>query len=78
MRPHKNYGQMSCLERRAHLVFDKFRGTRMDTAYTSSVLGRECCDDGGPVTVQRREGLQVRLQQAWRSVNLPGVAGEPC
>jgi hypothetical protein len=50
----------------------------MDTAYTGGVLGRECCDDGGPVTVQRREGLQVRLQQAQRSVNLPGVPGEPC
>jgi hypothetical protein len=50
----------------------------MDTAYTSCILGRECCDDGGPVTVQCRESLQIRLQQAQRSVNLPGVPDEFC
>ena len=42
---------MSSLEVRAHLIFDEFRGARMDATHTSSVLRGECCDDTGSITV---------------------------
>ena len=76
MKPLTKSGQMSYGESRTYLIFDKFRGTRVDTADTGCVLRGECCDDARPIAVQRGESLQVCLRQAQESVNLSKTLGD--
>lgn len=43
----------------------------MDPAHTGGVLRGKCCDDTGPVAVQRGEGLQVRLRRVQKPIKQP-------